>query len=445
MAGKNFDEQDFNRRAREYLGGHARNVVNSLTGKPAEKVRPWFGEGGLRADTSVTQPSPAPTAAANAQPSATVTQAGGEQRPGLGVNQGIDNPARSFLLRDRVQSPVAPPNTSRVDPVHQLASGIGYQPMADGSRVYTMGTPGQDGYGKMTVRPPTGNAGNQTARQLLTGGTTSARTPSGMEVSGPADAVERFMRPVAPPAQQRLTGNMIQARTADYSFLDGPKDDGRPKYKGGKGSGIGWKTAAKLYQTDMDAWNARQGRQDALDLEAMREAGAGRRSLLQAQGVNDANAIAMQRLVGEQGLNQARIATEGLTRQQAQMELDRAAQVKDLQARLVASKDPEERRRLRSDLLASQGKADNPRLQVVTQDETDPTIPGATIKRSYLVDPETREVTPVQGGGGAAENSAMQVIASDPAYQKAYDAATPEGKRAMIAKVNERLRQIPAQ
>lgn len=384
MAGKNFDEQDFNRRAREYLGGHARNVMNSLTGKPVEKVRPWFGEGGLRTEASVTQPSPAPTAAANAQPSATVTQAGGEQRPGLGVNQGIDNPARSFLLRDRVQSPVAPPNTSRVDPVHQLASGIGYQPMADGSRVYTMGTPGQDGYGKMTVRPPTGNAGNQTARQLLTGGTTSARTPSGMEVSGPADAVERFMRPVAPPAQQRLTGNMIQARTADYSFLDGPKDDGRPKYKGGKGSGIGWKTAAKLYQTDMDAWNARQGRQDALDLEAMREAGAGRRSLLQAQGVNDANAIAMQRLIGENAMNEARIATEGVNQQKGQLDINQAQNLTRLQQQYLGEKDPAKQRLLGQQLLTMHGK-DPKEWQITTREETDPANPMIPKKVSYAV------------------------------------------------------------
>ena len=430
--------QQYNNRAKQaqdqsaWAGRKLRNTARALfpfDGKPMEE-EPGKGPTATVPETrqapqaGIPQtPTPKNAVWSQPRPGETLTSRGSSivSPPDLLREPTYDNPARAALLRNRL--PVAPGGG---DPVTQLRGGVNLTHDRDGNRIYTQGTPGQDNYATAKVHSGTARPVDM-ARQAIAG-------KPRFTFEGSAEDAARFNAPVSASAQQNLTGRMIQARSPDYSFLYGNKqDDGKPKYLG-KESGLGWKTRLGLYKEQMDTYNRERGLSAGMDLEAMREAGAGQRALLQAKGVNDANEIARRRLTGELGLNEARIASEGLGQQQTQLELDRARQAKDLQARLVASKDPEERRRLRSDLLASQGKADNPRVQVVTQDETDPTIPGATIKRSYLVDPETREVMPVQGGGDP-----MTILRSDPEALAAFNKLSPEQQQEKLALMRKRL------
>lgn len=121
-----------------------------------------------------------------------------------------------------------------------------------------------------------------------------------------------------------------------------------------------------------------------MDLEAMREAGAGQRAILGAQVQNDANAIAMQRLIGENAMNEARIATEGINQQKGQLDINQAQNLTRLQQQYLGEKDPAKQRLLGQQLLTMQGK-DPKEWQITTREETDPANPMIPKKVSYAV------------------------------------------------------------
>lgn len=302
------------------------------------------------------------------------------------------NPAVAYLNRPAPSFSIG--NTRPGNPVTQLDNGMTLQHDREGNPTYTMGVKGQDGYGKMTVQRGTATpTAGSLSRQSLSSGA------PGLQITGPAEAVGRFNRPVGGPGLVP-TGRMLDPVSPDYAFLKGDENSGAPKYLGPE-SGLGWKTRLGLYKEQMDDYRQRTGQNAAMDLEAMREAGAGARSLLQAKGVNDANAIARDRLMNEQDMNKARIGTEEILQQKGQAELDIARRVQSLADKLNASKDPAERRLLQRELLALQGKADNPKYQIVTNEEPlDPANPMlGTKKTPYAIDPETRESFQVGGVG----------------------------------------------
>ena len=164
-------------------------------------------------------------------------------------------------------------------------------------------------------------------------------------ISGPQDAIDRFSRPVAGPAQQAQVSSgydPVEAYDKMWKERIHPSSNGNPlsaapKYLGLE-SGLGWKTRLGIYKEQMDAYNRTTGNQAAMDVEAMRESGAGARALLTAKGVNDANQIARQRLVDDAALNSARIGTEGINQQKGQMEVDAMGRIKAAQE--AYAKDP---------------------------------------------------------------------------------------------------------
>ena len=133
-----------------------------------------------------------------------------------------------------------------------------------GLRVFTQGTPGQDGYARMVVTP---------AQQgLRTAGT--VQTPGGMMFSGTAADAQKFMEPVgrvdynSPQYQDFVEYNRSKAAAPPasaaqpLSLVAAP----RPVF-GGTG---GWKTDIAKYQADTQAYNAAINEQGALARESLR-------------------------------------------------------------------------------------------------------------------------------------------------------------------------------
>lgn len=200
-------------------------------------------------------------------------------------------------------------------------------------------------------------AGNQTG---ITRG-------NGFEFQGTAEDAAKFMRPVNIGTQMVPTGRMIQA-VSNSDYLPKKLNDlQEPKYLGPE-SGLGWKTRAKLYEAQLEAYNKDKGNQAALDIENMREAGAGLRTLAQANQWNVENTLNQQRL----GLEENRIGSEtslnNLKQQREQLALDQENNINA--ARDAYMKDPsnENKARLNALLLdPNRQKELRPKTHVVDQ------------------------------------------------------------------------------
>ena len=318
-----------------------------------------------------------------------------------------------------------------------LRGGMQYTADDQGNRTFTMGTPGQDGYGMVRTR-----AGSATTTQPI------VQRP--VAVAAQPQAIQALAG-VSPPSSPEKTPLEISIENSDRmkggaanALAGGP-----PRYMTaaeGAAQGIGWKGRLAKYRDDVDTYNRATGNQVAMDIEAMREAGAGGRALLQAKGVNDANAIAMKRLIGDNEVNAARIATEGINQQKGQLEINQSKNLTRLQQQYLGEKDPAKQRALGQQLLTMQGK-DPKEWQITTREEADPSNPVLSRKVSYAVNlNDPSKVVEIGGGAMSSQNDpAMQVINGNPAYRAAYDKASPEKQAEMRKSVNERVKQIPAQ
>lgn len=332
---------DQNQRMMNYWGANLRNAGRSLnpfdTEKKMEPVPDW------KAPDEQGQPAPATNRSrellsAPVSPPAAPSTAMPSQTPNASIN-------RSSAGQDTA-SPS--PSTSSQPFKVQMRGGVTYTSDDQGNRTYTMGTPGgPGGYARAQVAAQQPGTTSRT-RELLAG-----NIPAPYTFQGSAEDAAKFAAPSrtrmllsgqlpASSLNQAATASQQPARSRSHELLAGnmpsPIDishqawlehSGKaqpsggmepPKYLGPE-SGLGWKTRLKMYGDQMDAYNKATGNKTAMDIEAMREAGAGGRALLAAQGVNDENAIARQRLGGDLALNQARIGTEQLNQQKGQMEL----------------------------------------------------------------------------------------------------------------------------
>ena len=108
--------------------------------------------------------------------------------------------------------------------------------------------------------------------------------------------------------------------------------------------------------------------------------------------------------------------------------------------RLDTTTDPNERRALQGQLLAMQGKDPAQKYQVVTREGFDP-VTNMPTKTPYAVNQDDPTQSFEIRGQGGQQPDAMGVINGNPAYAKAYSAASPEQQAEMLKKVRERLAQ----
>lgn len=412
-------EGRFNKAAADYLAGHGRNFLRSMNPRntePLEKVPSW-------SETRAAALNPTPQVAAAPEHAPGAALRGGTQPP-----PGTGQPTVPVLTG---QSKAAPGATTTVQPqaaqqpAFQSLLGNGMTMTGDmqGNRTYTMGTPGQDGYGKMVV--PGGQ--NAMAAQNLSGARPQAQSPYSFD--GSSEDRARFMQQPTQPAIQ--DGNTVSPQRAAYLQVRDRAETDRAAREQLAGldprSGWGWKGRRELYL-------ANRGLDQRSDEEQNRTAIEAARMLA---GQNQANAaLAEQRrqfdeqAPGRQADLEAKQHEVGFSRQK-QAVLDR----------LDATEDPEERRVLTGQLLAMQGKEPPNKYQVVTREEIDP-VTRMPIKTPMVIDPNNpARAYEVRGQGAMEADAAMSVINGNPRYQEAYRAASPEQQAEMLRKVRERIAQ----
>ena len=411
-------EGRFNKAAADYLAGHGRNFLRSMNPRntePLEKVPSW-------SETRAAALNPTPQVAAAPEHAPGAALRGGPQPP-----QGTGQPTVPVLTG---QSKAAPGATTTVQPqaaqqpAFQSLLGNGMTMTGDmqGNRTYTMGTPGQDGYGKMVV--PGGQ--NAMAAQNLSGARPQARSPYSFDGS-PEDRARFMQQPTQPPGQN---GNTVAPQRAAYLQVRDRAEADRAAKEQLAGldprSGWGWKGRRELYL-------ANRGLDQRADEEQNRTAIEAARMLA---GQNQANAaLAEQR---RQFDEQAPGREVDVQAKQAELGFNRQKQA--VLDRLNASTDSEERRALTSQLLAMQGKDPMQKYQVVTRKGFDPVTQMPT-ETPYAVNQDDPTQSFEIRGQGRQQPDAMGVINGNPAYAKAYSAASPEQQAEMLKKVRERLAQ----
>jgi len=325
----------------------------------------------------------------------------GYRRPPLQSAQAPGSPVTDQLTTPNFGQ-VAPKTTAPVNPVTQIGNGMSLSHDREGNRIYTAGVKDQPGYGYMKVMP----GSSQNAGQAQAGVALAGQLPEkglGYSLRGNQGAKEAFMRPAQQSGQQ-YTDRMVGPASPDYGFLKPDSErnaGGAPKYLG-KESGLGWKTRLGLYKEQMDTFNKETGNRNALDVEAMREAGAGGRALLAAKGINDRNAIDAQQVQVQRDQLAAGAPMRQAELEEKQVGLGYSKQVRAMRDKLMASTDPNEQKNLMRQLYAIQGKPDQQKYQIANREEpVDPNNPMRGMKKiPYAIDMGTRETFEVGANGG---------------------------------------------
>jgi hypothetical protein len=348
----------------------------NLTGKPAQagaQTAAGLGIGGL-------WPAHTPgSAVAAAPPAAGQPEAARENLTGTPASAAT--PA----------NPVVQPQGFR----SVLSNGLTMTGDVQGNRTYTMGTPGQDGYGMMTVR----GGQNAMAAQNLAG----ARPQQAGSVQQPA---QRAMQdgntsafPGLNPAFVRIREQQ-EAEKAAKEQLAGLD----PR------SGWGWKGRQDLYKHQQGLDQRASEEQTQAQLEAAR--------LLSGQQQNQANLAEQQRQFDEQAPGrQAETEVK-------QLEAGYSRQKNELAQRWQQATDPKEKEALYRQMLGMEGK--DPRNNVETVDVPNPDDPmGGTMKVPARINPDgTYTRLQEQGGQGGKPATAPP----DPASrQKGAVYSTPKG------------------
>jgi len=254
------------------------------------------------------------------------------------------------------------------------------------------------------------------SRLALAGNQMGTTRGNGFEFHGTAGDAAKFMAPVAggpramgraPVQQDPSIRSPLEISIAARDEINGKTQTlGSPKYlskEEGAAMGLGWKGRMAKYKEDIDAFNRASGEKTALDIESMREMGAGNRALLQAKGVNDANAIARERMGGELELNQARIGTEKVDQQGKQLGIDAAKRMESVQQAYIAEQDPLKKQELGRQWQVLNLK-DGSKYQMASRKEVD--AAGNVKETPYAFDPNTKETIEI-GVKPAANHEAL--------------------------------------
>lgn len=292
-----------------------------------------------------------------------------------------------------------------------------------GGKVLSFGTPGTDnsgtGYVSGPARKATGN--------MIMGA-------NGLyQVSGSPDAVARLSQPVAPAAG--WDGNTVANEKPMYQQIRDRNEGGAvsslstpPEYMKAEPGGPGWKTRLAIYKEQNDIYNRERGLQNNLNVEAMREAGAGARSLAQAAQANQAAEIDRKRVGIEQKkfeagqpLTNAQVANEQEKLSLANEEMTARKELTKFKPGTPEYSDAE--RRLAT-LSGRFGEQKQPNIQVL-EEPIDPTKPLAGTKKVLVkVNPDgsSGQRIPVTDQGGGQQE--QKILPMPNSVKEAVDGAT---------------------
>ena len=313
-----------------------------------------------------------------------------------------------------------------------------------GGSIRSLGTPGTDGSGYGYTSGPA--RGAQSRESFLS--EVARRNQMGrgqvdgysFEGSG-ADFAKFAQRPTRP-AQN---GNAVSPQRAAFLQQYGGRNNGgagmeAPKYLGPE-SGLGWKTRLAKYNAELDAYEKLTGQKTDMDIAAMREAGAGQRSLVQADTENQRNQLEQKRLLSQypgQDLDN-------------QIKLDDLAKRQEVgalrnQLRTLTPGTPEyaEIERRLATLAGKFGEQKEPNVQMI-EEQLDPTDPSSPmVKRPVRINRDG-SYTRMNENVAPTNVTAESIIMNDPLSAERYAKLSPEDKTRMIQEMNKRMAERQAQ
>jgi len=179
--------------------------------------------------------------------------------------------------------------------------------------------------------------------------------------------------------------------------------------------------------------NEQQQQDNAVGIASMQEQGAGARAMLVAKNQQDANNLGLRRLVGDE-------AAQEMDMEAKQLGIDATRRTEAVRQAYIDEKDPVKKRELGKQWSTLQGKDVN-KFQIVSKKGVGPD--GFTpTETSYAVNPDNPAES-FEVGAKASSDPALAIVGSNPAYQKAYAAATPEKQKQMLDAVRARMATPP--
>jgi hypothetical protein len=409
-------EGQFNQAAASYLAGHGRNFLRSMNPRntqPLEKVQPW-GE----ARAAALNPPPAAVAPAGAQQNAQPAPV--TKQPVVPV---LGNQSKVAVAGG---APAAQPAAGQQQQAFRSLLGNGLTMTGDmqGNRTYTMGTPGQDGYGMMTVRGGQNAMGGQSSAAGLDLGAVARQNLQGRgQVSG--YSFEGGGADFAKFAQQPTRPAMQDGNTSAYPGLNPAFVRIREQQEAEKAakeqlagldprSGWGWKGRQDLYkhQQGLDQRDREVGTRAMMDA-AQLQAGQQQAAAALAQGDRQFNAEQQGRDVDMQA---------------KQLEIQSEQKRQEIIKQLDTTTDPNERRALQGQLLAMQGKDPAQKYQVVTREGFDP-VTNMPTKTPYAVNQDDPTQSFEIRGQGGQENTPLLPPSGQRVVGQTY--RSPTGKTAV--------------
>ena len=411
-------EGQFNQAAAGYLAGHGRNFLRSMNPRntqPLEKVQPW-GE--------------ARAAALNPTPGTVTAQAGapGQVPQGAQPAPVTKQPVVPVLgNQSKVAvaggAPATQPAAGQQQQAFRSLLGNGLTMTGDmqGNRTYTMGTPGQDGYGMMTVRGGQNAMGGQSSAAGLDLGAVARQNLQGRgQVSGysfeggGADFAKFAQQPTRPAMQDGNTSAYPGLNPAFVRIREQQEAEQAAKEQLAgldPRSGWGWKGRQDLYkhQQGLDQRDREVGTRAMMDA-AQLQAGQQQAAAALAQGDRQFNAQQQGRDVDMQA---------------KQLEIQSIQKRQEIINRLDTTTDPNERRALQGQLLAMQGKDPAQKYQVVTREGFDP-VTNMPTKTPYAVNQDDpTQSFEIRGQGGQqqstpAPQAALEYLKKNPGQAAAF-------------------------
>ena len=431
-----YDEDKLNKASLNYLSGLGRNFMRSMNPnntEKLEKIPSWsetkalstIGQSERISNQEVKTPDQVVKSAQATTPSADVINL----QP-YGMKRTSSNNTVT-PVRELAKSTISPGGFT-VTPNENVYGGS----------IRSLGTPGTDGSGYGYTSGPA--RGAQSRESFLS--EVARRNQMGrgqvdgysFEGSG-ADFAKFAQRPTRPAQNGSNVSNepMLYQQVRDR-YESNSMD--LPKYLGPE-SGLGWQTRLKKYEADIDAYNKTTGNQTAMNIEAMREAGAGQRSLVQADTENQRNQMEQQRFL-------AQYPGQVLDNQIKLDDLANRQEVGALrnQLRTLTPGTPEytEIERRLATLSGKFGEQKEPNVQMI-EEQLDPTDPSSPmVKRPVRINRDG-SYTRMNENVAPTNVTAESLIQSDPLSAERYAKLSPEDRTRMIQEMNKRMAERQAQ
>lgn len=321
-----------------------------------------------------------------------------------------------------------------------LSNGLTMTGDMQGNRTYTMGTPGQDGYGMMTVR---GGQNAMAAQNLAGARPQQAQSPYTFEGS-PEDRSRFMQQPTQPAMQDGNTSAFPGLNPAFVRIREQQEAEKAAKEQLAKldpRSGWGWKGRQELYKNQQALDQRDREVQARSDIASMQETGNDRRAMMNLAAENQRNQMEQQRFLaqypGQVLDNQIKLddlanrQEVGALRNQLRTLTPGTPQYDEIERRLAT-------------LSGKFGEQKEPNIQMI-EEQLDPTDPSSPmVKRPVRINRDG-SYTRMNENVAPTAVTAESIIMNDPLSAERYAKLSPEDRTRMIQEMNKRMAERQAQ